>query len=74
MAKAGCRGHSCQWLCAALLALAVGGCQSGYIRDAGVIGSVEGFAGAAIADDPRAVVAARDAQVAGGSAADAAVA
>ncbi len=74
MAKAGCREGSCQWLCAALLALVVGGCQSGNVKDAGVIGSVEGFAGAAIADDPRAVVAARDALVAGGSAADAAVA
>ncbi len=71
MAKAGCRGRWCQWLCAALL---VGSCQSGGVKDAGVIGSVEGFAGAAIADDPRAVVAARDALVAGGSAADAAVA
>lgn len=74
MAKAGSRGRSCQWLCAALLTLAVGGCQSGNVTNAGVIGTVEGFAGAAIADDPRAVVAARDALVAGGSAADAAVA
>jgi gamma-glutamyltranspeptidase / glutathione hydrolase len=74
MAKAGCREGACQWLCVALLALVVGGCQSGNVKNAGVIGSVEGFAGAAIADDPRAVVAARDALVAGGSAADAAVA
>jgi len=72
--EAGCRNRSCQWFCAALLALAVGSCQSGKQKDAGVIGSVEGFAGAAVADDPRAVVAARDALVAGGSAADAAVA
>jgi gamma-glutamyltranspeptidase / glutathione hydrolase len=74
MAKAGCRERSCQWLCAALLALAVGGCQGGASKDPGIIGSIEGFAGAAIADDPRAVTAARDVLVAGGSAADAAVA
>jgi gamma-glutamyltranspeptidase/glutathione hydrolase len=74
MAKAGCRERSCQWLCAALLALAVSSCQSGASKDPGVIGSIEGFAGAAIADDPRAVTAARDVLVAGGSAADAAVA
>ena len=58
----------------ALLALAVGSCQSGASKDPGVIGTVEGFAGVAVADDPRAVVAARDVLVAGGSAADAAVA
>ena len=34
MAKAGCRGRWCQWLCAALL---VGSCQSGSRRSAGVI-------------------------------------
>src|SRR5262245_11025655 len=74
MAKAGCSMRSGQWLCAALLVLAVGACQSGGSKNPGVIGSVEGFAGIAVADDPRAVVAARDVLTAGGSAADAAVA
>lgn len=54
--------------------LAVSACQGGGSKDPGVIGSIEGFAGIAVADDPRAVIAARDALVAGGSAADAAVA
>ncbi len=40
----------------------------------GVIGTVEGFAGAVVADEPRAATIGRDALSAGGSAADAAVA
>lgn len=56
---------------AALLALA--GC-SGAPEEPGVIGSVRGFIGGAVADEPRAVLVAKDILSAGGSAADAAIA
>src|SRR5262249_52317290 len=71
--QAGCRLWVCQCICAGLLALAVAGCQSKRAAT-GIIGSVKGFAGAVVADEPRAALAARDVLTAGGSAADAAVA
>jgi hypothetical protein len=40
MAKAGCRGRWCQWLCAAPL---VGSCQSGSAVNAGVIALISVF-------------------------------
>src|SRR5262244_350593 len=71
--QAGYRLRVCQCICAALLALAVAGCQSKRAAT-DIIGSVKGFAGAVVADEPRAALAARDVLTAGGSAADAAVA
>jgi gamma-glutamyltranspeptidase/glutathione hydrolase len=59
--------------CAVLLALAiVAGCWGG--DQPGVVEPVEGYFGGVAADEPRAAIAGRDILVAGGSAADAAVA
>nr|WP_281354711.1 gamma-glutamyltransferase [Roseospira navarrensis] len=57
---------------AALGGLVLAGC--GPDRPPGTVGFVEGFAGAVVADEPRAVVIARDILSSGGTAADAAVA
>ncbi|HWA45669.1 MAG TPA: gamma-glutamyltransferase [Hypericibacter adhaerens] len=57
---------------AAIAALSLAACEPD--KPLGTIGNVTGFAGAAVADEPRAAVVARDVLSAGGSAADAAVA
>lgn len=59
----------------ALLALGLGACGSdGNAPKEGTIGFVTGFIGGAVADEPRAALAARDVLSAGGTAADAATA
>ncbi|WP_299444154.1 gamma-glutamyltransferase [uncultured Rhodospira sp.] len=57
-----------------MAAMVVGLTACGAERQPGVLGYVEGFAGVVAADEPRAVVVARDVLSSGGSAADAAVA
>jgi gamma-glutamyltranspeptidase/glutathione hydrolase len=58
----------------AVLALSLVGCEGMKSKPSGIVGSVSGFAGIVVADEPQAAVAARDVLTAGGSAADAAVA
>lgn len=65
-------GRACVRLAATMsLAAALAAC--GDSKPAGTVGHVKGFAGVVAADDPRAVLAARDILSAGGSAVDAAV-
>ena len=59
--------------CVAALLLLVAACGIAPTKT-GEIGAVEGFLGAAISEEPRAALVARDTLSAGGSAADAAVA